>query len=96
MIDLQGLRNGDLVYIDTNLIKAKSVMEVQEGSLEYLPEFGVDYKYFIQSDIQYQKENLQGHIMDRLSLNLVPPDTISSMSDLLSEKLLIGIKNKDN
>lgn len=91
MIDLIKFQNGDLRFQDTNLKKAASVMETQLGSLEYLPEFGCDYNYFLKSDISFQAESLRSHIIEKLSQNLVPVNTIDELKQNLENILKIGI-----
>lgn len=68
MIDILEIKNTkDLIIEDFIIPKASNVVSVQLGSLEYLPAFGVDMKYFLNSDIVFQNESFKSYVVDRLT-----------------------------
>lgn len=68
MIDILEIQDGKDLIIENFIIpKASNVVSVQLGSLEYLPDFGVDMKYFLNSDIVFQNESFKSYVVDRLT-----------------------------
>lgn len=70
MIDIVGITS-DLDLADSQVPKAANVCEVQVGSLEYLPEFGIDLDFFIQEQFQFQNESFKSYLIQRLAENHV-------------------------
>lgn len=68
MRDIVELSNGkDMRLFDTAVSKAGNVASVQLGVLEYAQEFGVDLKYFLESEFQIQNESFKAYIVQRLT-----------------------------
>lgn len=57
----------DMGFAETAVTKAGNVVSVQIGSLEYAPDFGVDLKFFLQEQIQFQNDSFQAYIVERLT-----------------------------
>jgi hypothetical protein len=58
---------GDLNVVDSIVPKAANVLQVQLGSLEYAPEFGVDLAFFLDPDLTFQNESFKSYLIQRLS-----------------------------
>lgn len=67
MIDIVGFSGGDLVMFDAQTPKAANVLQVQIGSLEYAPDFGIDLRFFLDEDLQFQNESFKSYLIQRLS-----------------------------
>ena len=56
----------DLVLARSDIARAGNVIAVQLGSLEYAPTFGVDLKFFLVSEYQFQNQSFQAYLINRL------------------------------
>jgi len=57
----------DLVVMDSIVAKAGNVLSIQLGSLEYAPQFGVDLRFFLESDFIFQNESFKAYMIQRLT-----------------------------
>lgn len=70
MIDIVSAENGqDLGVYDTQQGKAANILSVQVYSLEYIPTFGIDIKYFLSEDFNFQNESFRAYIVETLANN---------------------------
>ncbi len=84
MMDIIEAEDGeDLNVMDSIVAKAGNVISVQLGSLEYAQEFGVDLRFFLESDFQFQNESFKAYLVQRLTEHQVNVneviDTIESL-----------------
>lgn len=49
-----------------DLTRAANVLSVQLGDLEYAPNFGVDLKYFLETEFKIQNESFKAYCVQRL------------------------------
>ena len=56
----------DASLINTDVNKAKNILEVQLGSLTYLPDFGIDLEYFLVEDTEFQNESFKSYLVQSL------------------------------
>jgi hypothetical protein len=56
----------DLLVMDSIVAKAGNVLSIQLGSLEYAKTFGVDLKYFLESEFQFQNDSFKSYLVRRL------------------------------
>lgn len=68
MIDITGVGT-DLNLADTQTQKAKNVLSVQLGALEYAQDLGIDLKYFLSEDFKFQNESFQSYLIQVLANN---------------------------
>lgn len=66
MIDITSITD-DLNVQDAQTSKAANVLQVQIGSLEYAPDFGVDLDFFIDEQFTFQNESFKSYLIQRLS-----------------------------
>lgn len=59
--------SSDLQIYDAQVPKAANVLEVQLGDLEYAPDFGIDLKFFIDPDLQFQNSSFKSYLIQRLA-----------------------------
>jgi hypothetical protein len=68
MLDVLILDNADdLVFSETEAAKAGNVLSVQLGSLEYAPNFGVDLRFFLSDDFNFENESFKAYLVERLT-----------------------------
>lgn len=72
MIDVY-LENGEFKATDTIVFKAKNILEVQEGSLDYAPELGIDLKRFLNPDVKIQNKTFEAYSIQKLGEQGVNP-----------------------
>lgn len=69
--------DADLGLFDTQTEKAKNILSVQLGSLSYLPDFGVDLKYFLSEDLVFQNESFKAYLIEVLASNGINVATVT-------------------
>lgn len=68
MIDIVRVAPGeDLGMFDTDVERAKNILSVQQGELSFDPDFGIDLKYFLSEDFQFQNESFKSYCVQRLA-----------------------------
>lgn len=72
MIDVY-IDNGEFKASDTIVFKAKNILEVQEGSLSYAPELGIDLKRFLDPDVKIQNRTFEAYSIQKLGEQGVNP-----------------------
>lgn len=77
MIDIVGILEGDLNFVDTQTQKAKNILSVQLGSLEYIPDFGVDIAYFLSEEFKFQTESFKSYLIQVLAVNGINVATLT-------------------
>lgn len=99
MIDIVGIGSGaggDIRLYNTQTAKAANVLNVQLGSLEYAPDLGIDLKYFLSEDFQFQNESFKAHLIERLSANAVNVTGVSELLENLFSEYTFNIGNEQN
>lgn len=82
MLDIVSITNGqDLGLADAVVSKAANLISVQLGSLEYIPDWGVDQEYFLTSPLQFQTDSYKAYLIQRLTENQI---NVASVTDILS------------
>lgn len=56
----------DLKIFKTDVGRAGNVLSVQLTTLEYAQSFGVDIKYFLESEFQLQNSSFKAYLVERL------------------------------
>ena len=65
--DIVEIKDGsDLVLARSNIGRAANVLSIQIGDLEYALTFGVDLKYFLVSEYEFQNQSFQAYLINRL------------------------------
>lgn len=68
MIDIVAADNGsDLQVFDTQTPRAANILSVQLGDLEYIPDFGIDKRYFLSENIKFQDASFQSYLVQALA-----------------------------
>lgn len=64
--DIVSTLGPDLGIQRTDVARAANVLSVQIGSLEYAPDFGIDLKFFLNSEFQMQNASFKAYCVERL------------------------------
>ena len=67
MIDILDVKNGDIVYVNSQAPRAKNLFDVQIGTLTYLQDWGIDINYFLNPDYKIQTEAFKNYLIQRLA-----------------------------
>ena len=89
----------DLNVMDSIVAKAGNVVAVQLASLEYAQDFGVDLRFFLQSEFQFQNESFKAYLVQRLTEHQVNVSQVLDTIEALFERytFLVGSdKTQDN
>lgn len=70
---------GDVKVVDAIVFKAKNILSIQEGSLEYEPDLGIDLERFLNPDIKIQNETFEAYSVQRLAAQGV--NVVSLLTD---------------
>lgn len=76
MIDIE-IKDGDVRVVDTVVFKASNLLKIQEGELEYHPNFGIDLKRFFDPDIQIQNETFEAYSLQKMAENGINPISLA-------------------
>ncbi len=67
MLDIVKFETGKDLKIENSIApKAANVVDTQLSELVYAPGFGVDLKYFLQDDLQFQTSSFRAYLVQRL------------------------------
>lgn len=92
MLDIVEINEGeDLVIRDTIVAKAANVLSVQQAALEYAQSFGVDFKFFIQSELQFQNESFKAYLIKRLTEHQVDVSKVTEIVNTLTETIVYEV-----
>lgn len=90
MIDIVEITDDIGVY-DTNVMRAKNVLSVQLASLEYAEDFGVDLKYFLSEDFEFQNDSFKAYLLQRLAEHNIDVFGIEDTVNALYRQYAFGI-----
>lgn len=92
MIDIFKVEKGqDIVFKNSNQMKAGNVVSTQMGSLVYAPDFGSDLEFYLMSEYRFQDENLKGHLLERLAYHQVRVDSIQDEIKAFEQRLTYNL-----
>lgn len=92
MKDIIEIKQGqDLIVFDSIVAKAGNVLSIQLGDLEYAPDFGVDFKFFLESDFKFQNESFKAYLVQRLAENQINVSQVIQTVDLLFQKYTYSV-----
>ncbi len=92
MLDIVGITDGeDLTVLDSVVGKASNVLSVQLGSLEYAPTFGVDLRFFLESEFQFQNESFKAYLVQRLTESQINVAKVTDVLEALFERLTFSV-----
>lgn len=97
MLDIVELNDGeDLKVVDSIVSKAGNVLSVQLGALEYAQDFGVDTRYFLESDFQIENSSFKSYCVQRLIEHQVNVSAVTELLDTLFEKYTFHVNASED
>lgn len=83
----------DLSIVASDAPRAGNVLSIQLGDLEYAPTFGIDMRYFLESEFAIQTASFKAYTVQRLMESQV--NVVSAISEVqtLFERINYGIGN---
>lgn len=81
----------DLGLADSIAPKAGNICAVQLGTLEYALDFGVDLKYFLESDLQFQNASFKAYLVQRLTEQNVNVSSVVEVLETLLQRLTFNV-----
>lgn len=57
----------DLGTYNTAVARAKNILSVHIGSLEYADDLGIDLKFFLSEDFKFQDESFKAYLIETLA-----------------------------
>lgn len=94
MIDISSIST-DLVMLNTQTQKAKNVLQVQLGALEYAQTFGIDLEFFLDPDFQFQNESFKAYCVQRLSESFVNVNQVIEALETFSLDLTFSVGDSE-
>lgn len=92
MLDIVQIEDGkDLVIADSAAPKAGNVLSIQIGDLEYAPDFGVDLRFFLQEQLQFQNESFRAYLVERLTQSQISVDQVVEIIDTFTSKFIFDV-----
>lgn len=85
----------DLGFGDTATIKAANVLSVQLGSLEYAQDFGIDQRFFLSSDFQFQNESFKAYMIERLTQHQINVATVTETLEALFSRYVFAVSGAE-
>lgn len=67
MIDIVLGNSAGLQVQDVQTPRAKNILSVQVGSLEYAPELGIDLRYFLTESVKFETASFKSYLVKTLS-----------------------------
>ncbi len=94
MIDIVAVSD-DLIIFDAETPKAGNVLSVQLGALEYAKDFGIDIKFFIDENFQFQNESFKSYLIQRLAESHINVNSVMQTVEALVMDLTFSVGDAD-
>lgn len=92
MLDIIEIKDGqDLGLSDSIVMKAANVLAVQEGSLEYAEDFGIDLEYFLDSELAFENSSFKSYCVQKLSENQVNVSELLEVIETLFSRYIFSV-----
>lgn len=97
MIDIVSWETGkDLGVLDTSTPRAANILSVQVGDLEYAQELGIDLKYFLSEDFQFQNASFKAYCVQVLANNGINVATVLETVETFQNRMTFNISPEQN
>lgn len=96
MIDIVSTIQGqDMGVFDTQTCRAANILSVQLGALEYEPTLGIDLKYFLSEEFQFQNASFRAYLIEVLANNGINVASVLEQIENLFTVLTFNISTDD-
>jgi len=90
MIDIIGV-GSDLSIYNTQTERAKNILSVQLGSLEYAQDLGIDLNYFLSEEIRLQDDSFKSYCIQTLANRGINISSVIEVVDRLSKQYTFNL-----
>lgn len=91
-LDISSVPDGrDMALVVADVPKAANVLSVQLGALEYAPDFGVDFEFFLSEGLQFQNESFKAYLVERLTRHQINVADVTEQVNSLYEKFVLRV-----
>jgi len=95
MIDIVEIGT-DIGTYDTNVMRAQNVLSVQLGSLSYAEDFGLDLRYFLSEEFEFQNEAFKSYLLQRLAEHSIDVSSIVETVNALYNDLVFNVSGRQD
>lgn len=97
MIDIVGqVEGGDLSIYNAQTERAKNILSVQIGSLEYEPTMGIDLVFWLNQDFRFANESFQSYLIQVLASWGINSASFTESIESLSRQYTFNLKPEEN
>lgn len=91
-IDVFVNKDGTVGVSDTVVYKGRNILSIQEGSLAYAPETGIDLKQFLNPDVEIQNETFRAYAVQKLGEQGVNPVQVLTNQEAFRDIIEFTVK----
>lgn len=91
MIDIVSVTT-DIGLFDTDNFRAKNILSVQLGSLEYAQDLGIDLVYFLGEDLRFQNASFKAYLIGVLANRGINVASVVDLVENLSTKYTFNLE----
>lgn len=95
MIDIAEVGT-DLTMVDTQTSRAANILSVQIGALEYAQDLGIDLRYFLSEDIEFQNDSFKAYLVQILAKWGINVANLTEVLEALSSDYTINLSAENN
>ena len=95
MIDIVGFTSKGMEVFNTQTPRAANILQTQLGDLEYAPDLGIDLRYFMTEDIQFQDDNFKGYLVQTLATYGINVASLTEVIKALSSEYNINLSPEE-
>ena len=96
MIDIVGFDSKGMQVLDTQTEKAANILSVQLGALEYIPDFGIDLRYFLTESIRFQDGSFKAYLVQTLASRGINVASLVEVINALDSNYNIKLSPEEN
>lgn len=97
MKDIISANNGeDLGVQDSIVPKAGNILSVQQASLKYAQDLGVDLAYFLSPEFQFQNDSFKSYLVQRLTEQQVNVSKVIETLEAFIQRLTFVVAETKN
>lgn len=86
----------DLGLFDSDVARAKNILSVQVGSLEYEQDLGIDLEYFLSQNFKFQNESFKAYLINVLANRGVNVSSVVDTVEPLYTQLTFNLSTDQN
>jgi hypothetical protein len=95
MIDITSIGT-DIGLLDTQVPRAGNILSIQVGSLQYAQDLGIDLKYFLSEDFEFQNESFRSYLIQTLANRSINVASMPELVENLFTKYTVNLSPSAN